>query len=133
MKPHARHAEQVLLGSILVNNEWMEIAASEVGPGSFASAANGTIFLAMYELHKQGANIDFLTVEDMLGDKLQDAGGSEYINSLTDAVPTDITEKKIRRAINAIQTTNVARTIIYMVERLTEKTIAVDEEDETLH
>lgn len=133
MKPHSRHAEQMLLGSILMNNEWMEIAANEIGPGSFSRVANGTIFLAMYELHKQGAKIDFLTVEDMLGDKLAEAGGAEYINSLTDAVPADVTEKRIRRAINAIQTANIGRTIILMVERLTERTVAIDDEDTTLH
>lgn len=108
--PHDEDAEAAVLGAILIDREAMANASEYVKPEYFYSDANASVFMAMLELYEQRKPIDILTLTSALKSKklYQKIGGSAYLTSLANAVPTAanivhyagiVKEKYVRRVL----------------------------------
>jgi replicative DNA helicase len=85
--PQAIEAEEALLGSALIDSQAMD--ELDTTPRDFYREHNGWIWEVMRTLRSHGQPVDFLTVTDALGDRLnQLPGKSGYVAELINAVPT---------------------------------------------
>ena len=88
--PHSLEAEQAVLGALLLN--WSSIAeiVSVLKSDRFYSLQNQVIFDAMLKLYTKNVTGDTLSLinELTVEGKLEQAGGTAYIASLTDTVPS---------------------------------------------
>ncbi len=108
--PFNMEAEQAVLGSALIDSESVGESAKILKPSDFYFTANKFIFEAIMVLFDSNKAIDFVTVTEQLkiSNKLDAAGGIEYLKKLTTNVPTTrhvvyysniIKEKSILRAL----------------------------------
>lgn len=108
--PHDEDAEAAVLGAILIDREAMTTASEHVKPEYFYSEANAYIYTAMLDLYEKRQPIDILTLTSTLKTKklYQKVGGSTYLSSLANAVPTAahilhyaeiVKEKYVRRVL----------------------------------
>ena len=88
--PHNLDAEQAVLGALLLEWGAMSDVVTMLKPDRFYSFQNQMIFEAMVSLFKQNVHGDTLTIINELTKlgKIEQAGGTAYIASLTDTVPT---------------------------------------------
>ena len=88
--PHNLDAEQAVLGSLLLEWGAMSDVVTMLKADRFYSFQNQMIFEAMVSLFKQNVHGDTLTIINELTKlgKIEQAGGTAYIASLTDTVPT---------------------------------------------
>ncbi len=88
--PHDIEAEKAVLGALLLNWGAMGDVIGKVRPERFYSLQNQVIFEALTELFSHNIQGDTLTLVDQLrkNNKLEQAGGTAYIASLTDTVPS---------------------------------------------
>lgn len=109
----APDAERTVLGAILVSNEALPEAESNLRAEHFADDRHRTIWRAMLSLSERDIGIDTLTLRDQLqtNGELVRCGGTIYIDGLSDGVPriTDVThwarivrERALRRATLAL-------------------------------
>ncbi|HEV2176759.1 MAG TPA: replicative DNA helicase [Terriglobia bacterium] len=117
--PHNLEAERALLGSILLDNQALNVALEALGRDDFFSESNRVLFERMQKLSEGSRAIDLVTLaEELLKDGLlEKVGGASYLASLTDGIPIGTTaaasayarivkEKSlIRRLINASNNT----------------------------
>jgi replicative DNA helicase len=114
--PQSIEAEQSVLGGILLENEALNRSLEVLGADAsenFYRETHRKIFLAMLELNEKAEPVDLITLSDTLKGKgwLEEIGGTTYLASLADSVPTAanithyakiIKEKALlRRLINA--------------------------------
>lgn len=87
--PHNLEAERALLGSIILNNEALNLAVGMVGRDDFFSEANRLTFEKMVQLSEKSRGIDVVTLMEELTkeERLEKIGGASYLASLTDGVP----------------------------------------------
>ncbi len=90
LPPQNLEAERSVLGGVLLDNAVMDQVMDLVGDEDFYKEAHRQVFLAMREMAARNEAIDYLTLEDQLraANLLAEVGGSAYISSLTDAVPS---------------------------------------------
>ena len=83
-------AEQGVLGSILIDAD--AIYRLDLMPEQFYQEKHQWLYRAMLDLSNDGIPPDLLTVSDLLEQRgqLKEAGGSSYITSLVNAVPTSL-------------------------------------------
>lgn len=88
--PHNLDAEQAVLGALLLEWGAMSDVVTMLKADRFYSFQNQMIFEAMLSLFKQNVHGDTLTIINELTKlgKIEQAGGTAYIASLTDTVPT---------------------------------------------
>jgi replicative DNA helicase len=90
LPPHDEEAERAALGAMLFDAEAVEAASQYLRPGDFYTPANGKIFEAILRLQDLKVKPDILTVTGELrqAGKLDEAGGPDYVASLTSVIPT---------------------------------------------
>jgi replicative DNA helicase len=85
-------AEQATLGSMMIDESWkaLAIATRILQAGDFYRMAHQEIFDALASLKKRDEPADMITLQEELKTrkKLVDCGGTEYLMSLVDSVPT---------------------------------------------
>ncbi|MBN1278069.1 MAG: replicative DNA helicase [Deltaproteobacteria bacterium] len=88
--PHNLEAEQAILGGILINNDAINQIIDILTPDNFYREAHAALFEGMTELYSQGNPIDIITLSQCLAskNKLESAGGTDYLASLVEAVST---------------------------------------------
>ena len=89
--PQNNEAEQAVLGSILIDQQAMNLALEEIGENDFYDENHKKIFSAMVDLDKESKPIDILTLYDKLKSKkslLKEVGGSSYLSQLIEIVPS---------------------------------------------
>jgi replicative DNA helicase len=88
--PHSLEAEKSTLGALLIDQDAIIKIADVISAEDFYSPANALIFNAIMELYNKRIPIDILTVTALLEDnnKLELTGGTSYLVSLTNEVPT---------------------------------------------
>ncbi len=88
--PHSVESERATLGSILLDNSSLAVAAELIGPNDFFSEANKVLFSRMLTLSDAGRTVDLVTLNDELRKEgtLEKVGGASYLASLTDGVPS---------------------------------------------
>ncbi|KPJ70779.1 hypothetical protein AMJ51_01010 [Microgenomates bacterium DG_75] len=88
--PHSEEAEACVLGSILIDKDAIATVAEFLRPEHFYKQANNLIYKAILQLYEERKPIDIVTLKERLKkDKnLTKMGGSSYLTSLVNAVPT---------------------------------------------
>ena len=106
--PQNIEAEQMVLGSILLDKNSITKVADLLYPEDFYNPANEKIYKTILELYEKHQPVDILTVTNRLKEKkiLTDVGGSSYLAEITNLVTTTshvdyyahlVKEKKILR------------------------------------
>lgn len=111
LPPQNIEAEQSLLGALLIDKDAIIKIAESLSPNHFyRSDQHGRIYEAILKLFEQRAPIDLVTVTEQLKqtESLDIAGGSAYLTTLVNAVPTSahiehyariIKEHSLRRSL----------------------------------
>ncbi|HEY3302599.1 MAG TPA: replicative DNA helicase [Candidatus Binatia bacterium] len=88
--PQNLEAEASVLGGILLENEAINRVLEILAPVDFYRESHRKIFRAMMELTDRNEPADLITLSELLKAKgeLEAAGGSTYLASLADQVPT---------------------------------------------
>ncbi|HLW01148.1 MAG TPA: DnaB-like helicase N-terminal domain-containing protein, partial [Ktedonobacterales bacterium] len=89
--PNALDAEAAVLGCILIDPDALR-PARILKPADFYREAHATLFATMRQLEDDGLAVDVVTVTTRLErtGQLERAGGSGYVMSLVNAVPTSM-------------------------------------------
>lgn len=90
--PANPEAEEAVLGSLLIDPDAILKVASFLEPDDFYREKNGWIYRAILDLHERREPADFVTLVDELERRaqLQQVGGTAYITSLINSVPTAV-------------------------------------------
>jgi len=118
--PQNIEAEQCVLGGVLLENEAINTVLETLIADDFYRESHRKICLSMIALFEKNEPIDLITLTDMLKNKnqLDDVGGSAYLASLVDGIPTAanisyyakiVKEKAILRGLINAATEIVAR------------------------
>lgn len=111
--PHNIEAEQSVLGSLMLDKDAIIKIADLVKVGDFYKNDHNVIYENMLELYEEREPIDVLSLSNKLEEKkkLEETGGSSYLASLVNTVPSatnilhyaKVVQKKalLRRLINA--------------------------------
>lgn len=111
--PQNLEAEQSTLGSMMIDRSALEKGIDILHPEDFYREAHQTIFDALISLGERDEPVDIVTVQEELRtrNRLDAVGGTEYLATLIDSVPTSanleyyarIVEEKaiLRRLIDA--------------------------------
>ena len=89
--PQNKEAEQAVLGSILIDQNAMNLVLEEINEDDFYDENHKKIFSSMVDLEKENKPIDILTLYDKLKTKkslLKEVGGSSYLSQLVEIVPS---------------------------------------------
>jgi replicative DNA helicase len=88
--PHDDEAERAALGAMLMDVDAIGAAMQYLRPGDFYSNANNLVYSAILGVYDKNVKADILTVTGELrqSGKLDEAGGSAYVSSLTSVVPS---------------------------------------------
>ncbi len=88
--PHSLEAEQSLLGCLLIDPKIQVEISAYLKEDDFYAETHKYIFSAMTEIIKANQPVDLVTLTDLLEKKgeLEQAGGIEYIATLTDVMPS---------------------------------------------
>lgn len=87
--PSDEFAERALLGSMLIDNRYVNEVFSTLNSEDFYIDSNKKIAAAIVFLINKGEPVDIITISEFLKrkKKLKFVGGYDYINSLTDGIP----------------------------------------------
>lgn len=88
--PQSLEAEQSVLGSMMLEPTALEKGLDILQTEDFYRPAHQAIFFALAELARRNEPVDLITVQEELRStgKLDDSGGTEYLMTLADSVPT---------------------------------------------
>ena len=90
LPPQNLEAEQSILGAVLIDNNALPRAIEIIDADDFYKLSHRKIFFAMIELFDKNEPIDLITLTDYLKkkDELEAVGGTAYLSSLVNAIPT---------------------------------------------
>lgn len=90
LPPQNVEAEAAVLGSILIDPQAIAAATEILRPDDFYRDAHRIIFNAAMDLYAHGNPADFVMLTDELerSNKLEQAGGIDYVTALVNVVPT---------------------------------------------
>lgn len=90
--PHSREAEEAVVGAVLINPEVYYDLAQFLVADDFYIHRNKWIWEAYIRLHERRAPVDLLTLSEELEKtgQLTEVGGSGYLTSLINQVPTSL-------------------------------------------
>lgn len=88
--PHSLDAENSVLGALLLDRDAVISVAEFLTPSHFYDERHEEIYESILELYEQRTPIDVLTVSERLKKRktLKKVGGTSYLASLVDKVPT---------------------------------------------
>jgi replicative DNA helicase len=90
LPPQNIEAEQAVLGAVLLDNAVLPQVIEVLQPQDFYRSGHRRIFEAMLDLFEHDDTIDLITVRERMEKKnqLDESGGTAYLASLIDLVPT---------------------------------------------
>ena len=99
--PHSREAEEAVVGAVLINPEAYYDVAQFLAADDFYINSNKWIWEAFMRLHEQRIPVDLLTLAEELdrSNLLADVGGSAYITSLINQVPSSLNAESYGRIV----------------------------------
>lgn len=129
--PNNQEAEAAVLGALLIDHEAANTVSSLVRPEYFYDGNNKIIFETMFGLYEERKPIDLLTLTHELKKKKKyDAiGGSSYLTTLANAVPT---AANIEHYAEILRETYVRRTLIKIAANMTDMSFSDQAADELL-
>ncbi len=107
--PHSIEAEQIILGSVIFDNESMSDITSVLKIKDFYLEQHKKIFEAMIEISNRAKPIDIVTLKDTLGPSFDNAGGVEYLTQLRFMVTTTA---NLRFHIQIVKDKSILRDLI---------------------
>ena len=87
--PHSPETEVAILGSIILDNDCMNTISRKITPKDFYLSRHQRIYEAMLELHNEGANIDYVILNNLLlhhHSTEESYGGMEYLTELQNKI-----------------------------------------------
>lgn len=126
-QPRDEHAEMAVLGSILIDNSTLNLAAEKLKVTDFFMPANAEIFAAMLELFAKNKPIEFLTLTDELNRRghAENVGGLEYMMALENSV--GITSR-IGHYCDIVLEKSILRQLIEACDKIMGRSYAAKEE-----
>jgi replicative DNA helicase len=90
LPPQNNEAEQCLLGCLMLDKDAIVKVVDFIKAEDFYKSIHQDIYQAMFDLYERSNPIDILSVSSRLKErnKLEDIGGSAYLTSLINTVPT---------------------------------------------
>jgi replicative DNA helicase len=106
LPPQNTEAEEAVLGALLIDPDAIIRVATIMRPEDFYREKHAWIYEAIMVLHERREPIDLLTVCDELErrEQLDHVGGTAYITSLVNAVPTSIHAEHYARIVERTAT-----------------------------
>jgi replicative DNA helicase len=99
--PHSREAEEAVVGAVLINPEAYYDVAQFLSADDFYIHRHKFIWEAFTRLHEQRIPLDLLTLSEELDrvGQLTDIGGSAYLTSLINQVPSSLNAESYGRIV----------------------------------
>ena len=99
--PHSREAEEAVVGAVLINSEAYYDVAQFLAADDFYIHRNRWIWEAFARLHEQRIPVDLLTLSEELdrAGQLADVGGSSYLTSMINQVPSSLNAESYGRIV----------------------------------
>ena len=99
--PHSREAEEAVVGAVLINPEVYYDIAQFLAADDFYIHRNKWIWEAFIRLHEARTPVDLLTLSEELerAGQLAEIGGSAYLTSLINQVPTSLNAEAYGRIV----------------------------------
>jgi len=106
LPPQNIEAEEAVLGSLLIDADAIIRVATILRSEDFYREKHGWIYEAILDLHERREPVDLLTVCDELErrEQLDEVGGTVFVTSLVNAVPTSIHAEHYARIIERAAT-----------------------------
>ncbi len=125
--PHDIEAEQAVLGAILIDKDAIISVSQLVSSDNFYDERHKAIYDVMLTLYEERKPIDLLTITSFLKKKkMHDkVGGSAYLSSLTNIVPTAANSEYYAQIIREKY---VRRSLIQISGQITEDAFTEDKE-----
>ncbi len=129
--PNSSEAEQAVLGALLIDHEAINNVSGSVLPEHFYEDRNKIIYETMLELYEVRKPIDLLTITHLLKKKkkYEIVGGSEYLTSLTNAVPT---AANVEHYAEILKEAYVRRSLITIAANMTDMSFSDKSAEELL-
>ncbi len=120
LPPQNIEAEQSVLGSLLLDKDAIVKIAESLKPDHFYREQHAEIFRAILVLYEKRQPADLVTVTDILkkAGKLEIAGGSSYLTTLVNSVPTSA---HIEHYSNIVKEAATKRALIGAAAKITEE------------
>jgi replicative DNA helicase len=101
--PHSREAEEAVVGAVLINPEVYYDVAQFLTAEDFYIHRNQWIWEAFTRLHEQRVPVDLLTLSEELEkvNQLAEVGGSAYLTSLINQVPSSLNAESYGHIVEA--------------------------------
>ena len=118
--PHSSEAEQSVIGSMLIDNDTISIAAERLTAEDFYQYQYGVIFDAIVSLYNSNVSVDIVTVQN----KLKESNVSpelysiEFISSIVASVPTSA---NIRSYADIVLDKSILRKTIKATEEISNR------------
>ena len=117
LPPQNLEAEQAVLGAVLLDNTVLPQAIEVLRADDFHRPGHRRIYEAMLELFQKNDNIDLITTREILerNNQLDEAGGTAYLASLMDLVPS---AANIKFHCKIVREKAVLRSLIKVASRI---------------
>lgn len=118
--PHSSEAEQSVIGSMLIDNDTISVAAERLTAEDFYQYQYGVIFDAIVSLYNSNVSVDIVTVQN----KLKESNVSpefysiEFISSIVASVPTSA---NIRSYADIVLDKSILRKTIKATEEISNR------------
>ena len=131
MPPQSLEAEAALLGSLLIDKEAIWRVVDYLEPKDFYKATHRMIYEAMLEVMARREAIDVLSITNRLKEKnqLDEIGGTTYLASLVNTVPTASNASHYARLVHRKR---IHRDLIEASHRISELGYKEEEDLETI-
>jgi replicative DNA helicase len=129
--PQNIEAEKSVLGALMLDKDAIIKVANLIREGDFYKDSHNLIFEAMLELYEQHEPIDVLSLSNRLEEKsqLEQIGGSSYLTSLVNTVPSS---SNIAHYAKVVQKKSTLRKLIITASEIVELGYKEDEDVEKL-
>lgn len=131
MMPHNLDAEQATLGCLLIDSMCQTEIMSMLKSEDFYTDAHKNIFSAMVKIFQKNTPIDFVTLTEELEreGKIDAIGGIDYINFLTNVVPSAANYKFY---VDIVKSNSIRRMLIKSGQNIIESAYSNEDKDDVL-
>lgn len=111
LPPQNLEAEMAVLGSMLIDDDAISVAAERLDRDAFYKDTHQSIFEAILELYNANKAVDLITLTDELKRKmlLDEVGGVSFLSALANSVPT---AANIGHYVKIVKEKGILRTLI---------------------
>ncbi|MCU0651603.1 MAG: replicative DNA helicase [Candidatus Omnitrophica bacterium] len=117
LQPQNLEAEMAVLGSMLVDEEAISVAAERLDKDAFYKDTHRKIFDAILDLFNANKAVDLITLADELKRRslLEETGGVSFLTNLANSVPTSA---NIGHYVTIVKEKSILRTLINSATRI---------------